>query len=107
MAFRFGGQRTHQFVALLLGGAFGIDPTRPSGEMRLIDNHQLGRVGNQHRFVAVGFDEVDASDHARVMLIDGDIGSRHFTLQAGEVGRLNHSRSQAELFTEFLGPLVA
>jgi hypothetical protein len=94
-----------QFEPLMLGTRSRA--TRPCRRMRLIHNHEIGRVREKSVPLRFRFHEIDARDEVRIMLVDRDVGSRQIPFQTADLRWLNEHRLDHEFLAQRAFPLVA
>src|SRR5258708_1413124 len=93
-----------QFVSLML------DSPRTSGaggNVRLVDDDQVGRITQEGRAMTFRFQEINAADEVGVVSEDGDILSWHVALKSGDLRRLDYNGVDHELLTKLALPLIA
>ena len=77
------------------------------GNVRLVDDDQVGRIAQEGRAMALRLQEIDAADEVGVVGEDGDILSRHVALKSGDLRRLHEDAVDRELLAKLALPLIA
>src|SRR5207253_500775 len=81
--------------------------TGPGGNVRLVDDDQVGRITQEGRAMALRLQEINAADEVGIVGEDRDILSWHIALKSGDLRRLDNDGVDHELLTNLALPLVA
>jgi hypothetical protein len=100
-----GCQRVDQLMTLVLA-ALAVAPW-PRRAVRLVNDHEIRRGPEERTPVSLRFDEVDARDEVRVMLVDREVLARQLALAAGDARGAHDSSIDRELLTQLALPLIA
>jgi hypothetical protein len=105
LSVRIVSEVAQQFVALMLNS--GSRAARAGRGMRLVHDNEIRRMREEPVTLRSRFDEVDAGDEVRVMLVNRYVGARQLPFEPPHLGGLNEHRTDPEFLKKRPLPLVA
>src|SRR5262249_5044469 len=85
----------------------GSRPPRPCRRMRLVHDDEIRRIRDEPVTLRFRFDEVDARNEVRIVLVNRYVWARQLSYEPSHLGRLDEDRADGEFFKKRPLPLVA